>query len=106
MSSRGFGEAKETKYSTPLPQQVSYVETLTLQTLMDIKESVGQLKADISECNNKIDKIEKGVKDINGSVTKIESDHSFLKGIWWTIGGIFGLSVVIFTVYYHFTKID
>ena len=106
MSKWRFSDAKETKYSTPPPQQVSHAEILSLQTLMQIKESIGELRSDINECNHKIDKIDGAVKDIKGSVTTIESDRSFLKGIWWTIAGFFGLGVIIFTAYYHFTRID
>lgn len=70
MAKWGLGEAKEPLYSRP-PEQVSHAEALTLQTLMEIKESIGELKADIKSANEKISSLETKVDKIETCISTV-----------------------------------
>ena len=95
-----FGEAKHNKNGPPSPaHQVSPTEAITLQTLMEIKESIGGLKSDIKSLEQSSKDSNIKIDSIHSDVTQIKEKITFIKGALWVIG-IISSAAIGLTVFY------
>ena len=101
-----FGKPDQPLYGQP----ISHAETMSLHTLMEIKEAIGELKSNIKTTNEKISGLDADIKGVRSDVIDIKSTISFAKGVKWAVITIVSLAIAGMTFYltstFYLKKID